>query len=158
MSPGPQARTAGAQFYRYRTADGRTVIVDSLSNVPPAERAHVERVTLPSDGGQLVTTAVNQLDWPSFAAGFGLALVVGAVLSALFRRSGKALAGLLAVGLLVAGSGAYLGLIRRSTGQGQALLASPQQVIDDAKKAVEQMKDAQRTQEQTIRDIQKQAP
>ena len=65
---------------------------------------------------------------------------------------------MLAVGLLVAGSGAYLGLIRRSTGQGQALLASPQQVIDDAKKAVEQLKEAQRTQDRTIRDIQKQAP
>ncbi len=157
-SAAPTGVTGGPAFYRYRTADGRTVIVDSISKVPGADRARAERVEFVQGAPSARESVVAQLDWPSFAAGFGLALVVGVVLNALFRGSSRMVGGLLLIGLVVAGSGAYLGLLRRGTGQGEALFASPTQVIDDAKQAVEKMKKAQNQQDQTIREIQKEAP
>jgi len=152
-----------AQFYKYRTADGRTVIVDSLSQVPPAERARAESVGSTNNAAPTSTTAgvieaSKQFDLPSFAAGFGVALVLGVVVSLLFRNSARAVSALLLMGFVVAGTGAYFGWLRRSTGQSDALLTSPTAVIDDARKAVEKMKQAQKQQDQTIREIEKQAP
>jgi len=152
------------QFYKYRTADGRIVIVDSLSQVPPAERARAEPVDVTKNAAPTSTTSASvieaskHLDLPSFAAGFGVALVLGVVVSLLFRNSARAVSALLLVGFLVAGTGAYFGWLRRSTGQSEALLSSPTAVIDDARKAVEKMKQAQKQQEQTIHEIEKQAP
>jgi hypothetical protein len=148
---------AGASFfYRYRSANGRTVIVDSLSQVPASEREHVERIELHAPATSGVEAFTKQLDYPSFAAGFGLALVLATVVLFLARGSVRWVGFLLLLALMVGGSGAYLGWLRRATGQGDAVFATPSALIDDTRKAVEKMKDRAKEQDRVIEDIQRQ--
>jgi hypothetical protein len=153
-----QASAAGAKvFYRYRSANGRTVIVDSLSQVPSNEREHAERVELEAAPSAGVEALAKQLDWPSFAAGFGLALALATVVLFLTRGSLRWLGSLLLLALVVGGSGAYFGWLRRSTGQDSAVFASPATLIDDAHRAVEKMKEHEKEQGRVIQDIQREA-
>jgi hypothetical protein len=48
-------------------------------------------------------------------------------------------------------------MIRKSTGQSDAVFASPSAMIDDARRAVDQAQRRQREQDQVIRDIQREA-
>jgi hypothetical protein len=144
-------------FYRYRTADGRTAVVDSLSQVPARERDRAERIELEPARSDTVTALAKQLDWPSFAAGFGLALAFAVVVLAVSRSSLRWLGILLMLGLMIGGSGAYFGWLRRSTGQGTAAFASPSALIDDAQRAVEKMKSHDREQDRAIQEIQREA-
>lgn len=149
-------------FYRYQDERGATVIVDSLSRVPEKARARAERVNLApetklpslpslpsfsSEGGGFT------LDWPSFAVGFGAALVLVIVLTS-FRRFSSPLARLVlfAIGGLLAGS-AYLGWLRRSTGQGDNAFASPSALVEDTRRAVEALKQRNQAQQQQIDEI-----
>jgi hypothetical protein len=144
-------------FYRYRSPDGRTVIVDSLSQVPMSERSRVERVEFEAPASVSVEALAKQVDWPSFAAGFGLALVLATVVLFVARGSLRWLAFLLVLAVVVGGSGAYFGWLRRTTGQDTAVFASPKALIDDAQRAVEKMKDQQKEQDRVIREIQREA-
>jgi hypothetical protein len=151
--------SAGANFfYRYHRADGRTVIVDSLSQVPASERARVERIELNPPSSSLgVEALTKRLDWPSFAAGFGLALVLATIVLSMSRGSRRWLAFLLLLALVVGGSGAYFGWLRRTTGQDTAVFASPSSLIDDAHRAVEKMKAHDKERDRVIEDIQREA-
>lgn len=169
----------GQEFYRYHDAEGRIVIVDSLNDVPPSARDKTERISYsaaprsaaapggtpapsgaPSPGAELQGTAAPHsdrapalpfaLDWPSFGAGFGAALLVGLGLLVLRRFSSPLARFAVFAALAALFGGAYLGWLRRSTGQGDALLASPPAVIQDARRAVEQMKQRNQKQEEEI--------
>lgn len=150
-----------APFYRYKSATGRTVIVDSLDRVPPAERANVERIELEaaparsSPGAASATLA--SLDGPSFAVGFGAALALAAVLLALSRSSRWLLGLVAALSVAVAGTGLYLGHLRRSSDQSEALFASPAAIIEDARAAVKKAQQRETAQDKVIREIQKEA-
>jgi hypothetical protein len=155
-----------ATFYRYRGADGRFVIVDSLDNVPVSERAKVERVDLDGAAERARhTVAMNgsaapalAVDWPSFAGGFGVALTMVALFLAVMRGSVRWLAGLLLAGFAVAGAGAYFGWLHRTNGHTDSVFASPAALIDDARSAVDKMKQRQIEQDRVIRDVERQAP
>jgi hypothetical protein len=144
-------------FYRYRSANGRTVIVDSLSQVPASERDHVERIELRAPATNSVEAFTKHLDYPSFAAGFGLALLLATVVLFLTRGSVRWVGLLLLMAMIVGGSGAYFGWLRRSTGQDEAIFATPSALIDDTRKAVEKMKEHAAEQDRVIEDIQRQA-
>jgi hypothetical protein len=154
------ASGGSAVFYRYRNPSGRLVIVDSLEQVPAGEREHAERVVLGApagDGVRALKSPLDRLDLPSFAAGFGLALALATIVLFVTRGSFRWLAFLLVLAVVVGGSAAYFGWLRRASGQDTAVLASPRALIDDAKRAVEAAKERQREQERVIRDIQREA-
>jgi hypothetical protein len=146
-------------FYRYRTPDGRIAVVDSLDRVPASERAHVERLELEAaplaSRYPVVSEVAAHMDWASFATGFGVALGIAAVVSFVGRGSTRLLGFLVVAAIVVAGSGAYFGMLRRATGESQAAFATPSAIIDDAKRAVEKAKQRQREQEKLIDEIQR---
>jgi hypothetical protein len=145
-------------MYRYRGPDGRIVVVDSLSEVPEAQRPQAERLEYAEQRTPFVTAARDwRLDWPSAGLGFGVAILLGIALMA-SRRGSRAVLGIaLVLVLMVAGTGLYLGMIRKSTGQGDSPLASPSALIDDARRAVDQAQQRRREQDQVIREIQREA-
>ena len=162
----PRTSSAGAShgpavgsqfFYRYRTADGRTVVVDSLSQVPSSERGRVERIELGPSEPASASAFAEHVDWPSFAAGFGLALALATVVLFLARGSLRWVGLLLLIAVLVGGSGAYFGWLRRTTGQSSDAFASPSALINDAQRAVEKLKQRDSEQDRVIRDIQREA-
>lgn len=161
------------EFYRYTDAEGRVVIVDSLSSVPRPFRATAERVKLDSKPSIEVpvprssgtpapsplpgSTQLAELDelgvhWPSFAVGFGSALLLGLLLFTI-RKLGSPLGRVvLFVGGILLFVGLYLGWLRRSTGQTDALITSPSAVIQDARRAVEQMNRRNQKQDEQIEE------
>src|SRR5688572_7778507 len=124
-------------IYRYRGPDGRIVVVDSLSEVPEAQRPSAERVVAidrPA-GSAAAPNAPWRFDGPSAALGFAAAALLGVLLFASRRGSRVMFGVVLVLGLGVLGTGAYFGLLRQSTGQSGSPFASPSAVIDDAKRA-----------------------
>jgi hypothetical protein len=146
---------SGGAIYRYRGPDGRIVVVDSLSEVPEAQRPSAERVVAIDRPRAAATDTPWRFDWPSAAVGFGAAALLAVVLFASRRGSRVVFGVVLVLGLGILGMGAYFGLLRKSTGQGGSALASPSAVIDDAKRAVEQMDRRSKEQEREIREIQR---
>lgn len=147
-------------FYRWVDAEGRLHVVSSLESVPPAERGKVAVVTLHADESSLPSSLGNVTAWRpdfiSFAAGFGVALLLAALFKVLPNglRFASRLALVAGVGVLLAG--VYLSLVRTSTGgPGGSVLTSPSALIEDAKGAVEQMNRRQKQQEEELRQIQK---
>jgi hypothetical protein len=131
--------------------------------VPAAERGKAVRVELES--AQAVSqysattssgTTLPRVDWPSFALGFGAALLVGLLLRLVAGRGvGRWLWRLVLVaGIGLVLTGAYLGAVRRAAGIGGGALAAPSALLQDAKTAVEQMNQRQKQQEEELRKIQ----
>jgi hypothetical protein len=150
-------------FYRYKSASGRTVIVDSLDRIPPAERANVERIDLEAPPAPRATSSAEsvvagvRLDWPSFATGFGAALALAAVLLAVTRSSRWLLGVVAALSVAIVGTGLYLGHLRRTAGQSGATFASPSAIIEDARDAVKKAQARETEQDRVIRELQKEA-
>lgn len=145
-------------YYRYRAADGRIVIVDSAGQIPADRREGAERIEFGPATGEATTSTTalaRRLDWPSFAAGFGVALIFAAIVLVVRRGSLRWLGFLALLGLLVGGFGAYLGFLRRSTGQATEIFASPSAVVDDARRAVEAVKRRERERDRVIEEIQR---
>jgi hypothetical protein len=157
--PSRQDGTAGGDaFYRYRNAEGRIVIVDSLARVPPLLRGHAEGVVLatPTEAPGLGGLA-RELHWPSFLAGASVAVVTCLLFLAL-RRTGKRLLRVAFVlGLTVLGVGLYLGWARRMAGESAALISSPSALIDDARAAVEKMNQHNIEQQRALQELEREA-
>lgn len=100
-----------------------------------------------------VVPFVKELDLPSVAVGFAMALGFW-LLSLLIRRSGRLL---FKVGLVLAMvalvAGAYFGWLRRTAGLSDGHLASPAAVVDDAKKAAKQMQDRLQKNERILKKL-----
>jgi hypothetical protein len=150
----------GTTFYRYRDAQGRPVIVDSLSKVPSSARGTLENIALaPPDRSFSLPSAeslARELHWPSFITGALCALVLGGVLLGLRKRLNFALRGALVLGLVALATAAYFGWTRRMAGQSGALLASPEAVIQDARDAVQKMNERSREQERVLKELEAQ--
>lgn len=157
-SPVPEKVSGGGSiFYRYRDESGRLVIVDSLARVPSRAREAVESVVLaPAPGPsvlELPARFAQDLHGPSFLAGVGGTLALG-LLWLLLRRGRSRLVRFALLGALVlAGSGAYLGWVRRMAGQGDSLVASPTALIDDARNAVQKMNERSREQQRVLDEL-----
>ena len=139
MGVGKDSASA-AVYYRFQDTSGRTHIVDSLDDVPQASRAQTQRIEYQPRAEPSVLQLPRTLStWQTFGLGFGAALL----LVFLFRRLPGTMRMVLRLsiigGVLVLLSGAYLGWMRRATGQSRDALASPSTIIDDAKAAVEKM-------------------
>jgi hypothetical protein len=156
-SPAAERTSAGPSFYRYRDDGGRLVIVDSLARVPTSARGSVETVVLaPSPGtslGEWPGRLTQDFHGPSFLAGVGLALALGALWLLLARRQSRVMRFALLGGLMLAGSSAYLGWVRRTTGHGESLVASPAALIEDARSAVRKMNERTREQQRTLEQL-----
>jgi hypothetical protein len=100
---------------------------------------------------------VNDLDLPSVAVGFALSLVVFLTFAVVKKSLGlvfKLALLALIVGLL---GGAYFGWLRRASGLGDDALASPQELIDDAKRAASDYQKKLDGQEKTLKKIEESA-
>ncbi|HVY30082.1 MAG TPA: hypothetical protein VHB79_26175 [Polyangiaceae bacterium] len=147
-------------FYRFEDAQGRVHIVSSLDDVPVTERAKVRRVDLNSADAVSRYPAATpgfsmpSVDGPSFALGFGAALLVGMLLR-IVPGGGRWLWKLaLIAGIVLVLTGAYLGAVRRAAGIDGGALAAPSALIQDAKTAVEHMNQRQKQQEEELRKLQ----
>jgi len=150
----PPGASGGDAFYRYRNAEGRVVIVNSLAQVPTAQRDHAEGVVLATPDQGLGRIG-RELHWPSFLAGASCAIVACLLLLAL-RRTGKRLLRVaLVVGLTVLGVGLYLGWARRMAGDNVALVSSPSALIEDARAAVEKMNQHNLEQQRVLQELER---
>jgi hypothetical protein len=144
-------------FYRWVDEQGTVHVSQSLDAVPSAERARLQRVELDGTYGVEPTSLKPgfEPDLPSFALGFGGALL----LSFLIPRSWRGVAKVVAVvGGIVLATGAYLGWMRRSTGiEPNAVLASPSAIIQDAKAAVEKVNERQLLQQRELQEIEQES-
>jgi len=132
---------ANARFYRYEDESGRLHLVDSLADVPLANRAHATCIEYTDDSPGLsrLLPARGVSGWQMFGLGFAAALLVAFVFTRL-PGSMRWFARIAIVGgLVVVLGGAYLGWIRRQSQQSSDAFASPSAMIDDAKSAVAKM-------------------
>lgn len=96
---------------------------------------------------------VKDLDLPSLAVGFALALVMVLGLQ-LVRRTGRLLLKLgLVAAIFVLVAGAYFGWLRRAAGLSGGALSNPKTLVDDARKAADQMQDRLQHNEKVMRQI-----
>lgn len=168
-------------FFRYDTADGRTVIVDSIDSVPMALRDRAERVVFGVNSPADVRSSSDDssearaseagsplpglppgfaLDGASFGLGAGAgALLVALVLGLFGARFGTlrrlVLGGIVVGGLAFVAIGAYLGWLQRSAGLGDATFASPRELVDEAKKVVETVERRRQEQERAIEEAER---
>jgi hypothetical protein len=171
-------------FYRYEAPDGRIVIVDSASKLPPAARDRAERIDMSQGGvgeerytvvesteteadaapGQETTASFEsffpEVDSPSFGLGLGSGLLIAALLLGVATGSGsgrfarKLFGFALACGIGLVLLGGYFGYLRHIGGGGEGGAASPQQLVEDAREAVEDMNQRQRERDEQLGDVQ----
>jgi len=153
-----EAAADQAVFYRYRDISGRVVIVDSITAVPTSARSTVEAIVPPPPPATplaaLPETLARDLHLPSFAAGAVAGLIAAVLLFVLLRVKTMLVRVVLLGVLAAAGGGLYLGWVRRTAGQGGALVASPAALIDDARSAVQKMNERAREQQRVLEEIQ----
>lgn len=172
LRPEPNPAEESGGFYRYETADGKTVIVDSKSKLPQELREVAEHVKelppapvaapsataettelLPAVGDVSIPKGFGSVDPASFGLGFGSAALLMAVVFLIAKGSRLVLKVIIGVALIALVASAYLGLLRRSTGQGGGVLATPDQIVDDAKKAVKAAEERQRKQQEMLDEL-----
>jgi hypothetical protein len=156
-------------YYRYESADGRVHITDSVDKLPPEARASAERVepvaapvAIATDSSpipEVVTreAAARGVDAPSFVFGFGTALALAAVLFLLAKGSRLVLKAVVGVGVVCLLGAAYLGALRRSTGQGDGPLATPGDLVEDARRAVRAAEQRQLEQQRVIDEVERES-
>jgi hypothetical protein len=147
---------SASAYFRARDAQGHEYIADSRDQLPEALRAQAERievVPVETIGGSESSWLSGHIAWPSFALGFGLAVLVALVVRGTRRGYGPFIKVGLLMALVVAAGSVYLGWIRRTTGQSGSVLATPSALIQDAQRAVDKMNDRNRSQEQLLRQI-----
>lgn len=149
----------GQQFYRYTDPSGRVHIVSSIDSLPPEARGKAELLVLDAAETRqqqaiLPTSAPIALDGLSFGIGFAAALVLALVYRFMPQSMRWVSRLAVVVGLAAVGAGLYFGYLRKATGAGKSALASPSAFIQDARDAVEHVKDARRKQEDELRAIQ----
>src|SRR5512145_1385872 len=137
-----------AVYYRFTDETGRLHLVDSLSKVPPEDRASAERIELtpPNTQGFAIEDAAGHrsaIAWPSFGLGFASAVALALVLLLLRSHFGTATKIVLTASLVALLGLGYLGVIRRQIDPHAPFLASPSSFVEDAKQNVDKLKERQ---------------
>lgn len=178
----PTTATPNQVFYRYEGPDGRVLLVDSLDKLPEAARTKAERLDFPGSeksalgdafqgllpgdatttpNGASATGSPSGVHWPSFVlglgAGVGAVLILRWLLGSGSSSFGKRLlvSTALVIGLAALLGGLYLGWLRKSTGQSDSSVATPQQIIDDAKRTVKQVEERRKEQQQQLDELER---
>jgi hypothetical protein len=177
----PSTATPDQTFYTYEGPDGRVQLVDSLEKLPAEVRPKAKRTFFSGHGstgqdtlGALLTgeagtretassaqapASLTFLHVPSFAlgvaAGLGVFFIVRWLSSPSETSFGKrlVLSLVLAAGLVAVLSSLYLGWLRRSTGQTDGLIATPTEVIDDAKRTMQLVEERRKAQQKQLDEL-----
>jgi hypothetical protein len=144
--------SSGQTFFRFTDESGRVHIVDSQDAVPAAQRATAEIIVL----DEPLPSAVQKVDLRSFALGAAAGVALAMLGSWAIRARGRAMKLLILAAMGVLGVLAYLGWIRRTAGTGHAA-ATPQSLVEDAKRAVDKMNASARERDEEIKRIQESA-
>ncbi len=173
-----EAASRSGTYYRYEDGSGRVTIVDSLSKLPADLRTKAVRIDLPggsealqasdtgsdaqqsAGGGVWDRISALNLDAGSFGMGLGAGLVAATVLFVLFGRGAGPfslwlLRGVLSVGMVLMLVGGYLSMVRGSVAPNDTALTSPIQLVRDAQKTMDQVRQLRDAQEQQLKDIEK---
>ena len=141
-------------YYRFEDSSGRLHIVDSLESVPQALRPQAQRVAYTEQPTTLAAQLQHGLSsWQVFALGFAAALLVVVVFKRLPGTMRIVLRMAIVGGVICVLAGGYLGWMRRATGQASDALATPAQIIDDAKSAVAKMNARQEADQAQLKEI-----
>lgn len=176
--------TSEQVFYRYESADGRVLLVDSLDKLPDDARPKAKRIVFEGSdqsalGGALTDLlgSANEivsepaaksaaspiplgLDAPSFvvggASGVGLSLILWWLFASRWSFGKRIFVSLLLTGALAATLSAfYLGWLRRSTGQTDAMVATPSELINDAKRTMQLVEERRKEQERQLQELER---
>jgi hypothetical protein len=148
-------------FYRWLDAQGRLHVVSSIEQVPIADRPKASLVVL--NGAESVSelgsgsgsAAAWRLDTVSFAIGVAAALILTLVFRALPSSLRKLSRFAIVLGLAALAGAAYLGVVRRSVGMpGASPLTTPSALVEDARRAVDNMNLRQKQQDEEIKKAQ----
>jgi hypothetical protein len=166
---GDAATATESVYYRHEDATGKVTVVDSLEKLPAEVRAKAERVVLTGTPAVEVDTAGHReratasplpfgLDAASFALGLGAGMLSAGLIGVVFTRTSAGAArwvlrGALAAGLAVLIGGSYLGWVRRAAGVGDGQLASPRQLVEDARDAADGVRRQREAQERELDEI-----
>lgn len=178
----PSTASADQVFYRYEGHDGRVLLVDSLDKLPAEVRAKAKRISFEGSGkaagngtlAELLTgsdrasdgaattqspASLASLHLPSFALGVATGLGVFFILRWLLQPSSTSfgkrvvLSVALTAGLAAVLGALYLGWLRRSTGQTDGLVATPTELIDDAKRTMQLVEERRKEQQRQLDDL-----
>ncbi|MFC1641899.1 hypothetical protein ACFL5O_04305 [Myxococcota bacterium] len=157
-------RPTTSVYFRYTDHDGGVHIVDSLSLVPRAARSRVQRIELtppPRAHSDSASPKPPETPWhfdgPSFGVGAGFAVMLGLVLWMLRRRPGLVLKIALPAAAATLLAGAYFAWLRKMSGHKDSQFSSPQDLVQDARSAVQSMNRRQKEQERLLREIEREA-
>jgi hypothetical protein len=165
----PAPGSTQAVYYRHRDASGKVTVVDSLDKLPAEVRVEAERVVLtgaPADSADIrapgeratLPTLPLGLDATSFALGLGAGMLGAALVGLMLGRLAPGAVRWVARGALLAGlalliAGGYLGWLRRAAGLGDATLASPRQLVEDARNAADRVRQQRAAQQRELDEI-----
>jgi hypothetical protein len=138
--------------------------VNTAAPVPPNVASGLGAAEFTSNApnsapGSTLSPHKFEFDSASFGLGLGAGLLLTVVLLFIGGRSDTGgvqrfiVRSALFVGVALLGSSAYLGWTRQHAGLGDAVLASPQQLMQDARGAVDQVKQRRTEQEQQLEEI-----
>ena len=143
---------SGQVFYKYTGPDGRLVITDSPPTGAPVGSGPADVVVLEPPPPKSVLSGLEMRSlWLGVVIGVAAAVLLSWVIRIMPKMVGRILLGAAAAAIIGLG---YLGWMRRSAGLSQDLTATPQALVDDAKRAVEQMNARMRQQDEEIKKIQ----
>jgi len=146
----------GATFYRYVDAKGEIHLTDDVSTIPESARAKAETLdvrpvdVVPGPGGPMFVGGVHPA---SFA--FGVAVVVSTlVIYKLVRGSSRrALKIVLTIAMIAVMASLYFGMMMQATGLGDGRLATPQEIIGETHRAVDDANKRNAEQEKVLEKI-----
>lgn len=159
-------------YFSYTDAQGTEVIVQHLNEVPAQYQAKAKHIDLSKPAftpripdshtaavrgnGVCLEGLSTCFHWPSVVVGAATALALGLGAVLLLRRARRLFWSLIGLAVVTVLSTAYLGYIRYQASGAPAALASPADLIDDARRAASSMKRTSETQERLLKDIERQ--
>jgi hypothetical protein len=162
---------SSSTYYHYQDAQGVEVIVQRLEDVPIKYRAQAKRLDLGKDSAPALPKEDRSeppvfvsapappkefwsgIHWPSVALGAAISMAAGMVFVVLLRRRSRILALLIGMVAMMAAGVGYLTLLRRHLGLGNAGLATPATIMDDARAAATTAQKRYDQQEKTLDQI-----
>ena len=147
-------------FFTWESADGETYIVDRWELVPDAARIKARRVA-PRPNPHRESTGNDgihgwdrsSVDGPSFAAGFGLAILFGTLFFLFKLRRSLWMRVMFGVALVAVSAYAYGAWIARASGSSNHGWVTPGQIVRSAHEARRMFEGRQKENERILEDL-----